>query len=266
MRRGKTSKDLLQIAWDYPVWKPAAPTTGQSASTGTVVVERERALALEQAMQLVVREDKRPLLVMRECERCKGTDHALLSRSLDNEQTVLLTRWFHCVKLPPNVLQADHPLTALFKPQKEGERIPHLFFVDPDGTHKLPLPGDQSQSELWETMFSYLERCYEGDAKKAVKELRNVLNQFDRIDSRTTELRGRIDKEIEKRGPDSDKLPKLEKDLAELEDERKKLHEKELEIRRAALVPAEAKPKPASQPVDDDAGGPAAPKEGEASK
>lgn len=243
MRRGKTSKDLLQIAWDYPVWKPAAPTTGQSGSGGTVVVERERALPLEQAMQLVVREDRRPLLVMRECEKCKGTDHALLSRSLDNEQTVLLTRWFHCVKLPPNVLSADHPLTALFRSQKdgaqkEGERIPHLFFVDPDGSNKLPLPGDQSQSQLWETMFSYLERCYEGDAKKAVKELRNVLNQFDRIDSRSTELRGRIDKEIEKRGPDSDKLKKLEEELAELDAERKKLHDKELEIRRSALVQA----------------------------
>lgn len=230
-----------------------------------MVVERERALPLEQAMQLVVREDRRPLLVMRECEKCKGTDHALLSRSLDNEQTVLLTRWFHCVKLPPNVLSAEHPLTALFKAQKEGERIPHLFFVDPDGSNKMPLPGDQSQSQLWETMFSYLERCYEGDAKKAVKELRNVLNQFDRIDSRSTELRGRIDKEIEKRGPDSDKLKKLEEELAELDVERKKLHDKELEIRRSALVQAkDAEKGSASSPEASDADAKA--KKGEAPK
>lgn len=214
--------------------------TGERKKGGTVTVQREHALPLEQAMQLVVREDRRPLLVMRECEKCKGTDHALLSRSLDNEQTVLLTRWFHCVKLPPNVLSADHPLTALFKQSKEGERIPHLFFVDPDGANKTPLPGDQSQTQLWETMFSYLDRAYEGDAKKALKELRSILNQLDRIDSQATEIRGRVDKEIEKRGPDSDKLPKMEEQLAKLEEERKKFVEKELELRRSALV--EAKP------------------------
>lgn len=237
---------MLQIGWDYPVWKPAAPITPDPSKGGTVVVEREHALPLDQAMRLVVRDDGRPLLVMRECERCKGTDHALLSRSLDNEQTVLLTRWFHCVKLPPNVLEAEHPLTALFKPQKEGERIPHLFFVDPDGSNKTPLPGDQSQTQLWETMFAYLERNYQGDAKKALKELRSLLNQFDKVDSQLTELRGRIDREVEKRGPDSDRLQKLEAQVAKLEAERKELIERELELRRSALVA-----KPAEQAGDD---------------
>ncbi len=251
----------MQISWDYPVWRPAAPTT-QSGSSGTVSIERERALPLAQAMQLVVREDRRPLLVMRECERCKGTDHALLSRSLDNEQTVLLTRWFHCVKLPPNVLEADHPLTAMFKPQKEGDKLPHLFFVDPDGSNKSPLPGDQSQTQLWETMFSYLDRCYEGDAKKAVKELRSLLNQFDRIDSQALEIRGRIDKEIEKRGPDSARLKKLEDDLQDLDVERKKLVERELEIRRSALV----QPVPAADEKAPAAAEDAAAKGGSASK
>ncbi len=217
------------------MWKPEPPVPGGKEG-GTVAVQKEHALPLEQAMRLVVRADQRPLLVMRECEKCKGTDHALLSRSLDNEQTVLLTHWFHCVKLPPNVLDAEHPLVALFKPQKEGERIPHLFFVDIDGANKTPLPGDQSQSQLWETMFSYLERAYDGNAKLAIKELRNLLNQYDRIDGMATELRGRIDREIDKRGPDSDKLPKLEAQLQKLEDERKKLIEKEQKIRHTALV------------------------------
>jgi chromosome segregation ATPase len=112
--------------------------------------------------------------------------------------------------------------------------------VDPDGANKTPLPGDQSQTQLWETMFSYLDRAYEGDAKKALKELRSILNQLDRIDSQATEIRGRVDKEIEKRGPDSDKLPKMEEQLAKLDEERKKFLDKELELRRSALV--EAKP------------------------
>ncbi len=235
LRRGKTAKDRLQITWDYPVWKPKEQPAGEQPKGGTVVAQREYALPLAEAMELVVAEDRRPLLVMRECERCKGTDHALLSRSLDNEQTTLLTHWFHCIKLPPNVLEANHPLTALFQRQKEGERIPHLFFVDPDGTNKTPLPGDQSQTELWETMFSYLDRCYEGNAKKSIKEMRALLSQFDRIDNQIEEIKGRMDREIEKRGPESDKLAKLEADIKKLEQERTKLMEREKEIRSLAL-------------------------------
>ena len=235
-RRGKTAKERLQIQWDYPVWKPATTTPGSELPKGgTFVAEHEHALPLAAAMQLVVADDHRPLLVMRECEKCKGTDHALLSRSLDNEQTTLLTHWFHCVKLPPNVLEADHPLTALFKRQQEGERIPHLFFCDPDGGNKVPLPGDQSQTQLWETMFSFLDRCYEGNAKKSIKEMRGLLSQFDRIDNQLEEIKGRIDREIEKRGPESDKLPKLEAEISKLEQEREKLFDREKSIRTLAL-------------------------------
>jgi len=234
-RRGRTAKDQLQIAWDYPVWKPKDTPAGEQPQGGTVAVEREHALPLAAAMELVVADDRRPLLVLRECEKCKGTDHALLSRTLDNEQATLLTHWFHCVKLPPNVLEADHPLTALFKRQQEGERIPHLFFCDPDGSNKVPLPGDQSQTQLWETMFSFLERCYEGNAKKAVKEMRGVLSQFDRIDNQLEEIKGRIDREIEKRGPESDKVPKLQAEITKLEQEREKLFEREKNIRALAL-------------------------------
>lgn len=189
--------------------------------------------------------DKRPLLIMRECERCKGTDHALLSRTMSNEQTVLLTGWFRCVKLPPNVLGKDHPLTNLFKPEKEGDKIPHLFFVDPDGSNRSPLPGDQSQRVLWDTMFAYLDRCYEGDAKKSLKELRKLLDQYDRIDGLEQEIYVRRDREIEKKGLKSQKLKKLDKQLEKLASQRAKIQAKEKALRALALKqldePAEAK-------------------------
>ena len=171
---------------------------------------------------------------MRECEQCKGTDHALLSRSMDNEMTVLLTHWFHCVKLPPNVLKKDHPFTNLFKVEK-GQRIPHLFFADPDGSNHVPLPGDQSQSDLWETMFSYLDRCYEGNAKKAVKKMRALLSKFDTLDNKELTTKGRIDREIEKKGMRSPKLKKLNNELAKIQKEREKLFEEEKAIRALAL-------------------------------
>jgi hypothetical protein len=193
--------------------------------------------------------DRRPLLVLRECDRCKGTDHALLSRSLDNEQTVLLTHWFRCIKLPTNVLDEKHPFSNMWKTDKEGERIPHLFFADPDGQNRIALPGDQPQTELWKTMFAYLDRCYAEDAKGAIKELRQVLGQYDKIDAQEQETKGRIDREIEKRGPESPKLKSLEADLAKFAKERKQLLAKEKELRDLALksMPPTGSP-PAAQP------------------
>jgi len=232
-RRGKTSKKLLEISWVYPVWKPieTAPRPGET----TVAAPREGALPIEKAYELVTDGDRRPVLIMRECERCKGTDHALLSRSMDNEQTVLLTHWFRCVKLPPNVLTEKHPFYNLFLREKEGEKIPHLFFVDPDGKNKTELPGDQPQTVLWETMFSYLERCYAEDAKAAIKDLRQVLGQYDMIDVKESAVKARIDKEIEKNGLESPKLKSLEADLQKLVKERAVLAAKEKALRDLAL-------------------------------
>lgn len=224
---------MLEIGWVYPVWKPieVAPRPGEKTVAATV----EAALPIAQAYELVTDGDRRPVLIMRECERCKGTDHAFLSRSLDNEQTVLLSHWFRCVKLPPNVLKDKHPFYNLFLREKEGERIPHLFFVDPDGTNKKELPGDQPQTVLWETMLSYLDRCYAEDAKSAIKELRQVLGQYDKIDAQEVELKGRIDKEIEKNGPESPKAKKLDGDLQKLGKDRAVLAKQEQELRDLAM-------------------------------
>jgi hypothetical protein len=224
---------VLEISWVYPVWKPVEREL--KPGEATVAAEREQALPLEKAYELVTDGDRRPVLIMRECERCKGTDHAFLSRTLDNEQTVLLSHWFRCVKLPPNVLTDKHPFYNLFLRAKEGERIPHLFFVDPDGRNKKELPGDQPQGVLWETMFSYLERCYAEDAKAAIKELRQVLGQYDQLDAKEQAVKARIDGEIEKNGPESPKLKSLEADLKKLAKERVGLAAKEKELRDLAL-------------------------------
>lgn len=218
-----------------------------------MAVELDRALPTEVAYRLVADGDRRPLLVLRECELCKGTDHALLSRSLDNEQTVLLTHWFRCVKLPTNVTTDVHPFHNLFAREKDGDRVPHLFFADPDGQNRKELPGDQPQSVLWDTMFDYLDRCYVEDAKAAIKQLRQVLGQYDKIDAQEQTVKARIDKEIEKHGPESPKLKKLDGDLEKLARQREKLVAKEKELRDLALKAMAQQPTdavPAEEPAE----------------
>jgi hypothetical protein len=216
----------------------------------TVVKQVERALPLEQAYALITDGDRRPVLILRECERCKGTDHALLSATLDNEQTVLLAHWFRCVKLPPNVLTENHPFYNLFKRLKEGDKLPHLFFCDPDGSNRTELPGDQPQSQLWVTMFAFLDRCYSENAKEALKEMRQVLGQYDKLDVEEAAVKTRIDKEIEKNGPESAKLKKFDADLAKIAKERERLTERTKELRDLALKdmsPQPAKPAEATK-------------------
>lgn len=251
-RRGKTAKKLLEIEWAYPVYKAIEHEAKDGETAASMA---DRALPIEMAYELVADGDRRPLLVLRECERCKGTDHALLSRSLDNEQTVLLTHWFRCVKLPTNVMDETHPFHNLFLREKEGARIPHLFFADPDGQNRTPLPGDQPQSVLWDVMFDYLDRCYVEDAKASIKELRQVLGQYDKLDIQEQDVKSRIDREIEKNGPKSPKLKKLDSDLEKVAKQREKLAKREAELRDLALKamkePAKVAPKdaPAEAPA-----------------
>ena len=107
--RQASSKRLLELRWQYPTWTPE-----QKAGVGTVAEAARRALDHAEAFAAVRGDDQRPLLVLRECSACKGTENALLSRRLDNERTLLLARWFRCVKLSEGVMLEDHPIHNLF--------------------------------------------------------------------------------------------------------------------------------------------------------
>lgn len=234
-RRGRTAKKVLNIDWAHPVWQPPAdPAAAQPGRTSAVV---DGPLPAAKAYAFVAGEDRRPLLVLRECDRCKGTDHALLSRTLDNEQTLLLTRWFHCIKLPTHVTGAQHPLRNLFAAPQAGERAPHLFFADSDGGNRRGLTGEQTQTELWETMFEYLERTYATDARLAIRELRILLSQLDKVDGSEQEVKSRIDRETEKNGPRSEKLKPMQAELRKLQKERDGLLAREQELRQLAFKP-----------------------------
>jgi hypothetical protein len=139
-------------------------------SDRTVAIQK-RALPLEEALARICRNDPRPLLVLRECVRCTGTEDALLMRMADNERTFLLSRWFHCVKLPPAVLEPDHPFHALFP----GEKPAHVFVSRADGSLRHDLVGTYSQVELWTAMKRVLASEYRDDPDRALGKLSRIL-------------------------------------------------------------------------------------------
>lgn len=218
--RGKTSKDRLEMRWDYPAPLELQP---QDDGASTVAAVRMTRLPRDDAFARLAGDDERPMLIVRECEMCQGTDDAVLSRTLDNERTLLLARWFHCVKLKYNVLKKDHTFAAVF----EGDHPPHLVLCSPDGSNAIPLPGDQSQSELWHAMEELLARHYDGDVEATVKELFRVLTDYDRLDGMEDQLEEQIDHELEKHGPQSSKLRHLKQKLAEIEAEKAEVQARE---------------------------------------
>lgn len=208
--RGKTARTLLKLKWDYPVFKEA-----EVKSEGTVAKKARHALTQEEALAYIAGGDHRPLLVLRECFRCNGTDDALLSRGVDNEKTFLLSSWFHCVKLPPDVLDVNHPFHSLFA----GEDPEHMFMSSYDGSDRLPLESERSRTELWGHMVKVLTSQYRKDPSVSVKEITQTLDLLDKHDLRVAELESKIGELLESDGPESKKLPKVRADLIDAQQE-----------------------------------------------
>src|SRR5688572_16913944 len=169
--RGPSTKSILTLEWNYPVHTPAPLAVAEG---GTAAKAVRRALTYEQAFAEIASDDPRPLLVLRECAVCNGTDDALLSRNVDNERTFLLGRWFRCVKLPADVLEDDHPYRSLFP----GGRAEHLFLASRDGSQRIALEGERSRTELWTAMLAVLSADYASDPERPLKEIRGALDRL----------------------------------------------------------------------------------------
>ena len=212
MPRGPSSCEELDIRWDYPLFQAEAkPSDGRSQA-----VQARQALPAKEAYARVAADDQRPLLVLRECLTCTGTDDALLTRQADNEKTMLMSRWFHCVKLPPDVVDEDHPAHELFP----GEAPAHLFVARWNGTGRLDLDGAQSRTELWSAMERLLASEYVEKSDAALDGLFELLVDLDILDGKIGELEHRLGATIEAKGSKSSKVKKVQKQLTELRAER----------------------------------------------
>ncbi|NOT30295.1 MAG: hypothetical protein HOP15_07595 [Planctomycetes bacterium] len=207
--RGPTSRQELKIAWQFPTYvEKVAVEEGRTAA-----VKERHALAAADAFGYLAGDDRRPLLVLRECLKCNGTDDALMNRQEDNERTLVMSRWFHCIKLPPDVLAEDHPFHVLFADEKPG----HLFLARWDGSRRKDLTGQQSRTELWGLLESYLVSEYEAGMDDSLGFLLDLLDRFDRLDGEIESVKSRMDDQVEGGRADSSKMRKLKDKLAQLE-------------------------------------------------
>ena len=206
--RQATSKEILELDWHYPV----AHTFKDKSNTGeqTTVAFVEKAFARKEAFYKLAEGNKKPLLVMRECVSCKGTDHALFSRRLNNEKTMLLCQWFYCVKLPPRVLEKNHPFRNVFA----KENPPHLFISMADGSDITEFDGRQTQSRLQKAMVKLLQKTYEKKPLVAVSAMLRLLSECDKHDAMVDELQARLNKEMLRTPIRKDSIAKVKAKLA----------------------------------------------------
>src|SRR5262245_41229028 len=229
--RGPTTRAELRIDWDCPV-----PPRTEGASDRTHATPR-RALPYEEALALIRGDDPRPLLVLRECIRCTGTEDALMARMEDNEPTFLMSRWFHCVKLPPAVIEPDHPFHALFA----GEKPAHLFVSRVDGSQRQDLGGPRSHVGLWKSMKAVLASEYRGDPERALLSLSRLLDRFDDLDERILGFQRQIELAMEAREPDKKEIQKLRRELTDLCAKRDELREQVAQVSK--LTPLQPEPR-----------------------
>ncbi|MEC7583400.1 MAG: hypothetical protein VYE77_03720 [Planctomycetota bacterium] len=221
---GATSKRLLEIDWKYPVYVAAQVATEDLTAARPVLP----ALSFDEAMREITGGDPRPVLVLRECLACRGTDLALLSREFASERTMLLTDWFHCIKLPAGVRATDHPFHALFPDHS------HLFLAQADGKELQRFDDKQSQKTLWKAMNKVLKANYKASAERNVKALLKLLAQFDVVDEKQERLLRELDKELETNGPRTARFRKLKGELDALTEDRKELLAQERQLRELA--------------------------------
>jgi hypothetical protein len=210
------------MRWDYPVYDPEAGKVTEGTSSRAA----RKALTREEAVRFLAGDDPRPLLVLRECKVCNGTDEALLKGGIDNEKTFLMSAWFHCVKLPVDVMEENHPFHNLFVEDKPE----HLFVCSVDGSNHKPLQSQTSRTELWESMRDLIALEYEDKPDRPLKKITALLDKLDDADRRVRELTERRDEILEEDGPDSRQLPKLKK---KLEKEEKELAGYKAEVQKA---------------------------------
>jgi hypothetical protein len=202
------------------VFEVKAPQGPTSSEVRMIALDRDAALAR------LTETDQRPLVVLRECEICKGTEHALLSRTLDNERIQLLLRFFRCVKFRPNVMEPNHTFRRLF----DEEAPAHLMLLSADGKQRYVFDGNQNQRDLRKAMQSLLTAEYERSADEAITETLKLMTRYDVLDLDRKALREELEAEIEKDGPRSNRARALQTKLSKVEKEIAALRKQEAEI------------------------------------
>jgi len=205
------AKSRLQIAWD------TARSSDEKQLSEAEVVEHLRG------------DDKRPLLVLRDCGGCDKKVDDLVNRTLANEQVILASQWFHCVRVSKEAADPRHPFHALF----EGTNPPHIIMTSWSGSKLTPRLATTADKVFWKEIVRVLRVDYRKNPTKHVRDLQRALDKFDMLQAKRDELTRQLAAATEKKKAARQK--RLEKKLAEVEQDLAKAAERETKLKDLGL-------------------------------
>lgn len=220
-RRDDATLRAIDIEWNFPK-----------------VPASDHPLAWKDAVAVLADDDRRPILVRRQPHEVEADQAARITALLDLEEVRIMSRWFRCVDVPDATRHPAHPLSGLYFP----EYAPLLFIVHPDASDPVGFSGFEPPSEMVRALHRALERAYEGNAPRAVKGIRRILEDYDRLYARERELKQLRDDAIVDDGPDDEKVRKYARKLEQVRAEIEMVKEREAKLSALELRAAEEDP------------------------
>src|SRR5688572_17779199 len=157
---------VLTIEWTTLTKLPTneAPVlTGVEEGTETAA-PAERPTAEKPYLILVANEDE-------------GSFDQVKKVILADDKVAIGSHAFVCAKMTPDQAKED-PLLS----EKGGKEIPRIVLVSPDYKTVTPVEkGRLTVGGVYDAMKATANKHYKGDFDKAVKELRSVLNEYDKV-------------------------------------------------------------------------------------
>ena len=168
----ETLSSIPQVAKKAP-----AVTTGEASTPAPAADEGTTESAITST-------DKPYLIYVADTAAVDGKFDAVEKVILEDDRVRLGCKAFHAVRMSPDDAKAD-PLLA----DKGGKELPRFIFVTADQkTVKALEGGSLKLGEVWSTMKATANKHYKQDLDGLVKELKSVLNEFDKLAKELTVL------------------------------------------------------------------------------
>lgn len=198
-------------------------------------MSEDQALSAEELIAELRGADPRPLLITRPVDEVKSKQvNDLFKAAIASERFKLASQWFHCIKLDEKDIE-----NSKYRNLFPGRNPAHIVVSTTDGTKRVEMLGTTGQKVTWKKLTSVLKKSYKKSPDSAIKRLEKLLNTFDALDQRETELNAQLARNQDKNKKSS--VKKIEKQLEKLAKERQdaldaEAKARELELRREELA------------------------------
>jgi hypothetical protein len=140
---------------------------------------------------------------------------------LKDERIAIGSRAFRAVRMSPEDASSDPILS------KAGKTAPRFVIVSADYKSTTVIEDNRlSISSLWDAMKAQASKFYANSLDATVKDMRELMREYDKIDGERTILTAKQEKLKEKKGSEAD-VKEVETKLAQIEERQSKAEAKE---------------------------------------